>query len=116
MTSVGWERRRAMSDGTIPTGAANYAPIHVCLALKATIRSSCDSKASFAGRGSCTATNGLHSCTDLFDHPIGLASESRRYVKSKRLGGLEIDRQFESARLLDRQVAGLRTAQDAIYK
>src|SRR5216684_1691206 len=41
------------------------------------------------------------------DHLVGARKHSRRNLKAERLGGLEIDDQFELCRLLDRQVAWL---------
>src|SRR5262245_4740788 len=49
----------------------------------------------------------------LFDRLVG-AGEQRRRVKRKRLGGLEVDRQFELGRRLHRKVGRLLAFKDAI--
>ena len=48
----------------------------------------------------------------LFDHLVGKHEYVMRNSKPERFGGLEIDDEIEFGRLLDRQVAGLRPAQN----
>jgi hypothetical protein len=43
----------------------------------------------------------------LFDHLVGSREQRRRHIEAERLGGLEIDDEFISAWILDRQVARL---------
>src|SRR5260221_13764454 len=43
---------------------------------------------------------------ELLDHLVGAAEDRRRNGEAERLGGVQIDDQFENGRLLDRQVGG----------
>ena len=49
-----------------------------------------------------------------FDHFIGRRKQGRRHVESERLGGLEIDDEFEFCRLLDWDVCRLFAFQDFV--
>src|SRR5262245_22806826 len=50
-----------------------------------------------------------------FDHFVGDQKHVGRYVEAYRLGGLEVDDELILGRKLDRQVARLGAAQDAIH-
>src|SRR5258708_40293154 len=52
--------------------------------------------------------------TALFDHLVGALQQRCRHFDAKRLCGLQIDHQFELGRLLDRQVARLRTLENLV--
>ena len=52
----------------------------------------------------------------LFDHLVGGSEQRGRHGEFKRLGGLEIDDEIEFGRLLDRDIAGLRPAQNLVDK
>jgi hypothetical protein len=43
----------------------------------------------------------------LFDHLVGAGEQRRWHVEAERLGGFQIDDQFEPCRLHDREVGGL---------
>jgi hypothetical protein len=43
----------------------------------------------------------------LFDHLVGAAKQGKRQADGERLGGLEVDYEFDLRRLLDRQIGGL---------
>src|SRR6266568_150431 len=48
-----------------------------------------------------------------FDHLVGSAEECGRHSEAERLGGLQVDNEFELGRLLHRQVCGLLTLKNA---
>src|SRR5215813_9681961 len=48
-----------------------------------------------------------------FDHLVRAGEQRRWHVEAERLGGLQVDHQFEFGRRLHRQVAGLLSFQDA---
>ena len=58
---------------------------------------------------SCNAANSI-----LFDYFVGADENALRDGETERLGGLEIDRQLEFGRLLDRDIAGLRPVQNFV--
>jgi hypothetical protein len=49
-----------------------------------------------------------------FDDFVGRGDQRRRNGEAEGFGGLEVDGQLETRRLLDRQIAGLRTLQDLV--
>ena len=51
---------------------------------------------------------------DLFNQRVGTLLHERRDLKPERLGGLEIDDQLKTHRLLHRKFAGLCTAENFI--
>src|SRR5262249_7116452 len=50
----------------------------------------------------------------LFDHLVGSRKYRRRHIEAERLGSPEIDNELELGRLLDRDAACLRPAQDLV--
>ena len=52
--------------------------------------------------------------TSLFDHLVGAQQERFGDSQAERLGGGEVDDEIEFSRLLDREVARLRPAQDLV--
>jgi hypothetical protein len=46
-------------------------------------------------------------CQKLFDHLVGTSEQRRRHGDAQRLGGLQVDVQFDFSGLLDRQVGWL---------
>jgi len=63
---------------------------------------------------SCTATKRRARLLGLFDHLVGAHQERFRDFQAERLGGLQVDHQFELGRRLDRQVGRLLAAQNAV--
>src|SRR6516225_3740468 len=49
----------------------------------------------------------------LFDHLIGAGEQRRRHLNAEDPRGLEVERQLEAGRLLDRQFAGFLPFEDA---
>ena len=58
-----------------------------------------------AGRPSLTPSGRAANCS--LDHLVGAAEQVQRERNTERLGGLEVDDQFDLRGLLDRQVGGL---------
>src|SRR5260370_40442320 len=52
--------------------------------------------------------------SESFDHLVGARQQGGRYRQSERLGGLHIDDELETSRLLDRQVCGLSAFEDLV--
>ena len=50
-----------------------------------------------------------------FDHLVGAAEKRWRHAEAERLGGFQIDDQFEFGRLHYRQVGGLGAFQDLVH-
>jgi hypothetical protein len=59
-------------------------------------------------------THAPQQTTSLFDYLIGTCEQRRRHGETKRLCGLEIDRQFVLGRCLHRQVGRLFAFEDAV--
>ena len=53
-----------------------------------------------------------HSCS--FDHLVGAGEQRRWHLEPERIRGLEVDDKLELGRLLDRQIGGPFTLEDAI--
>jgi hypothetical protein len=49
----------------------------------------------------------------LLDHIVGAAEQRQREGEAERLGGLEIDNEFDFCKQLDRQVGGLLPVENA---
>ncbi len=58
----------------------------------------------------CSAAN-----LPLFDHLVGARKHGRWNCKAERFGGREIDNKLELGRLIDREIAGLRRAQNLVH-
>src|SRR5262245_27701234 len=56
----------------------------------------------------------MHRSKTLFDHLVGAKQNRWGHGKAERLGGLEVDDHLKFCRKLHREIARLRTAQDAI--
>ena len=56
----------------------------------------------------------MNSRRSSFDHLVGAQQERFRDRQAERLGGREIDDELEFGRLLDRDIAGLRPAQNLV--
>src|SRR5262245_5261064 len=54
-----------------------------------------------------------HSCS--LDHLVGGHLHDRRHCQAERLGGLEIDHEFEFCSLIDRQLSGLLALEHPSY-
>src|SRR5215472_5925586 len=50
------------------------------------------------------------------NHPIRSLQQRGRHREAERLGGLEVDDEFELAGLLDRKVGGLRALEDFVHE
>ena len=61
-------------------------------------------------RGPLTAKTGSRQI--LFDHLVGECQQGRRHNNAERFRGLEIDNEGKLARLLNREIAGLRSMQN----
>src|SRR5271165_332875 len=62
----------------------------------------------------CSSVNLMGSAS--LDDLVGERKDRARDREAERLRGLEVDRQFESRRLLDRQIGGFRALEDLIDK
>jgi hypothetical protein len=51
----------------------------------------------------------------LLDHLVDASEQLRWHVEAERLGGFEVDREFELNRRLNRQIGCLRPLEDAIH-
>src|SRR5262249_24808159 len=57
-------------------------------------------------------THALQQIASLFDNLVSECQQAGRHGNAERLGGLEIDNEEKFARLLDREIAGLRAMQN----
>ena len=58
--------------------------------------------------------NDIHGFNDLLDHLIGASEQLWRHRNAERLGGLEVQEQFDFRGLLYRQVGRLLALEDAV--
>src|SRR5260370_10838853 len=95
---------RASAPSTMPARATS------CSIWSAPMRSG--RSRSKPSRATCCRSWPISALEPLFDHLVGLRQERARHGEPERLGGLEVDHQFEFGRLLDRQIGRLGAVED----